>query len=331
MNIDIQAEALTPKRQTFSHVARRIGEGRAASRYEEATYDVQPVVNFHYRPLYAPEFEIYDSRRTSVVMRDWYMFRDPRQLYYATYNMSRAAMQQDFDSKFAFVEKAGLLGALSAEQRDGIASYLVPMRHYEWGANINCQMVADAGYGTQITSAAAFCGMDRLGLSQALSRVGLLLDPTAKLLDRGRADWLEAQSWQGVRHALEDSFVVQDWFETFVAQFLALDGVLHPLVFGTFGAALQSQGTTAIAMLSDFPQAWFADNARWVDAVVKAAAAESDANRQALSRWFAAWSQRAAQAATPLAERVLGSQGRGAVQDALAALAGRAAGLGLST
>ena len=74
MNIDIQAEALMPKRQTFSDIARGIGEGRAASRYEEATYDVQPTVNFHYRPLYAPQFEIYDARRTAIAMNDWYVF-----------------------------------------------------------------------------------------------------------------------------------------------------------------------------------------------------------------------------------------------------------------
>ncbi len=330
MNIDIQSEALAPRRQTFSHVARRIGEGRAASRYEEATYDVQAVTNFHYRPLYAPQFAIFDSARTRIAMADWYVFKDPRQLYYATYNMSRAAMQQDFDSKFAFVEKSRLLAAMAPEWREKVAAYLVPMRHYEWGANMNCQMVADVGYGTQITSAASFCGMDRLGLSQALSRIGLLLDPSAGLLDRSRAEWLEAPAWQGVRHALEDSFVLQDWFELFVAQFLALDGVLHPLLFQAFDAAGQARGATAVSMLSEFPQAWYADNARWVDAVIKPAAAESDANRQLLSEWFGTWSRRAAEAAAPLAERVLGADGANAAQEVLAALNQRAAGLGLA-
>jgi hypothetical protein len=34
---------------------------------------------------------------------------------------------------------------------------------------------------------------------------------------------------------------------------------------------------------------WFADTSRWIDAVVKIAAAESDANRALLSRWFVDW------------------------------------------
>ncbi|MGX1691306.1 MULTISPECIES: hypothetical protein [Brevundimonas] len=71
MNIDLKAEAITPRRHTFSHIARRFGVDKPASRYEEATFDVQPMVNFHYRPTYSPQFELYDARRTRIVMNDW--------------------------------------------------------------------------------------------------------------------------------------------------------------------------------------------------------------------------------------------------------------------
>ncbi len=37
--------------------------------------------------------------------------------------------------------------------------------------------------------------------------------------------------WQELRHAVEDMLVTQDWFELFVAQNLALDGLLYPLVY----------------------------------------------------------------------------------------------------
>ena len=58
-------------RHTFSHVARFLGGDKPASRYQEATIGLQPEVNFHYRPLWQPEFELYDKRRTTVVMKDW--------------------------------------------------------------------------------------------------------------------------------------------------------------------------------------------------------------------------------------------------------------------
>lgn len=34
MSIDIKSVSIKPKRETFGHVARRIGEGKSASRYE---------------------------------------------------------------------------------------------------------------------------------------------------------------------------------------------------------------------------------------------------------------------------------------------------------
>jgi len=52
-------------RHTFSHVR---GSSAATSRfaYQEATIGMQPEVNFHYRPLWQPEFELYDKHRTGV-------------------------------------------------------------------------------------------------------------------------------------------------------------------------------------------------------------------------------------------------------------------------
>ena len=48
MQIDIKTSAVEQVRQTFSHVARRLGADKPASRYQEATFDLQPEVNFHY-------------------------------------------------------------------------------------------------------------------------------------------------------------------------------------------------------------------------------------------------------------------------------------------
>jgi len=87
MQIDIKTSTVQQVRQTFSHVARRLGADKPASRYQEATLELQPEVNFHYRPLWEPEFEIYDKGRTAIVMSDWYAFKDPRQYYYGTYTM----------------------------------------------------------------------------------------------------------------------------------------------------------------------------------------------------------------------------------------------------
>ena len=89
MNIDLQARAIQPLRQTFARVAAYTGD-KTASRYQEATLGVQPTANFQYRPTWEPEFELFDTGRTAVKMADWYALRDPRQFYYANWTMARA-------------------------------------------------------------------------------------------------------------------------------------------------------------------------------------------------------------------------------------------------
>lgn len=331
MNLDIKAENLTPRRSTYAHVARRYGDDRPASRYDEATYDLQATTNFHYRPLWQPEYEIFDVRRTAVVMEDWYAFSDPRQYYYATYNINRANMNAAADRAFEFVADRGLVARIDPAWLDTVRHYLIPLRHFEWAADLNSLRITDWGYGTRVTSAAMFAAADRLGMAQLLTRISLVLDDNDEAgLTTARNAWLEAADWQGVRRMVEDTLVVQDWFETFMAQYVAADGILHPLVYGTFDDAGLEKGATAVSMMCEFMVDWMKDNVRWVDALVQVAASESEANAELLSGWYRTWRDRAVDAATPLATTVLGDAGPSAVATIREGLDARMTGLGLT-
>src|SRR5487761_2257372 len=107
MNIDLQAREIKPLRNTYAHVAKYIGDDKPASRYQEATYGAQPSANFHYRPTWDPEHEIFDASRSAIVLADWYVLKDPRQFYYATWTMTRARQQDAMESNFQFVETRG--------------------------------------------------------------------------------------------------------------------------------------------------------------------------------------------------------------------------------
>lgn len=308
MQVDIKTSDIRPVRQTFSNVARRFGGDKPASRYQEATLDMQPTANFHYRPLWQPEFAVYDKGRTAVVMADWYAFKDPRHFYYGAYTSTRAKQQEGMDRQFEFVEKRGLLGSLDAETRESIQQVLVPLRHYEWGANTNNCYCVSYGYGTAITQACMFATMDRLGLAQVVSRIGLLLDGNqGATLDAGKVAWLSAPAWQGVRRVMENLFVTKDWFEVYVAQNLVFDGLLLPLVNRHYVAALSPRTGNALAMLTDFSNDWADETARWVDATVKTAADESPANARQLSAWYLAWRDEIVRALDPLATLALGA------------------------
>ena len=64
----------------------------------------------------------------------------------------------------------------------------MPLRHYEWGANMNHSYCCGYGYGTAVTQPFIFAAMDRLGIAQYLSRIGLQLDDNSGVCVR---------RWQG--------------------------------------------------------------------------------------------------------------------------------------
>ena len=330
MNIDLQAREITPLRNTFAHVAKYIGTEKAASRYQEATLGAQPSANFQYRPTWDPEHELFDASRSQVVLADWYVLRDPRQFYYANWTMTRARQQDAVESNFQFVESRRMLPMMTDALRDKTLQVLMPLRHAAWGANMNNSSIGAYGYGTAFTAPAMFHAMDNLGIAQYLTRLGLAMaEPEA--LEVGKQAWLNDPHWQGLRRYVEDTLVLKDPFEMFIAQNLASDGLLYPLIYTHFvDDHVALQGGTAVAMLTNFMPEWFDESSRWVDAVTKVAAAESDANRALITRWVAEWSDRAQAALAPVAELALGTHGAAALGEVCEQFAARCKKLGVS-
>lgn len=307
MQIDLRTVSIQPQRQTFDHLARRFGD-KPASRYQEGSYDLQAAENLHYKPLWDPQQALYDAGITRIVMRDWYALKDPRQFYYNTYTLTRARQQETTEANFGFVESRGLASSLPEEVRDLALRLLVPLRHAAWGANQNNSFICGYGYGVTFTQPCMYHAMDNLGIAQYLSRLGMLLGGV-EALDDGKRAWISAAAWQPLRRYVEDCLVLRDPFELFVAQNVALDGLLYPLIYERLvDDYLSSRGGSAVAMLTQFMSDWFAETRKWVDATLKIAAAESEHNRALLQEWIQAWISRAASALVPLVELALKDQ-----------------------
>jgi phenol hydroxylase P1 protein len=322
MQIDLRTVSITPLRQTYNHIAERLGADKPASRYIEGTMNVQPDANFHYRPTWDPQHELFDPRRTRLVMRDWYALKDPRQFYYGAYTQARARMQEVAEADFEFVEERGLADRYDDAARRKALDFYVPLRHVAWGANMNGAYQCAYGYGTAITQPCLYAGMDQLGIAQYLTRLGLLLGNQGEL-EAGKQAWLQAPAWQGLRRLVEDTWVLKDWFELFVAQNLVLDGVLFALAYKEVDQVLSEQAGPVVSMLTRFQAEWGQDANKWVDAVMKVAAAESPENKELLSHWHAHWRGRVQQALAPIAELALGADGADALARSVAAVDGR--------
>lgn len=289
MQIDIKTSGVKPIRNTYAYVEKRFGD-KPASRYQEASYDIQEEVNFHYRPLWQPEHEIFDTDRTVIKMQDWYALKDPRQFYYGTYTQTRARQQDVLESNFNFVEKNHVLNTISSELLKKAEKLLIPLRHYEWGANMNNSFITGYAYGATLTNATMFATMDRLGSAQYITRIGLLLDGNqGTSLERAKTAWMDEPAWQSLRENIENMFVLKDWYELFVAQNLVFDGYIYPLVKHIIDRDLVAQGASAISLLTAFMSEWFEETQPWVNSVIKTTALESDANHQQIMQWIEKW------------------------------------------
>ncbi|MFP6682674.1 MAG: phenol hydroxylase, partial [Gammaproteobacteria bacterium] len=129
MTIDLKTTSIDPLRKTFDHIAAKIGSKNTATRYQEAVWGLQPIVNQHYRPTWDPDKTLYDTSRTSIFMEDFDDLIDPRQYYYGTWTIQRGKQQHSQEKNFSLVESRGLLNGLDAEWKGKIRRLVIPLRH----------------------------------------------------------------------------------------------------------------------------------------------------------------------------------------------------------
>jgi phenol hydroxylase P1 protein len=329
---ELRTQVIEPPRKTFTHLVTRYGD-RPASRYEEGSIDIQAKENFHYRPLWDPTHEIYDETYSAFRLTDAYSFTDPRQFYYAPYVTSRASMADAVASTLDYLDSRDLLGRLPAAWSSVLGELVVPLRHYESGAQMVSCDIARFGFGTTITQCAAYAAFDRIGNAQALSRVGIALGGgTAELLGDAKTRWVEDAALQGVRRYIEELFLEKDWGKALVR----LD-VMDRLVYGLFFAHLDDAaiegGAGSYSLIAQHQSHWFKDQRKWVDALYKAWATDAEtgaANKELLAATTAEALTAALDAMAPVAARADELVGAGAaaaldasatsVRDAVAAL-----------
>lgn len=285
MNYELRQQVIEPGRATFQHLVDRYGD-RPASRYQEASVDVQPRENFHYRPLWDPEHEIYDPDFSTLRLDDPYSFTDPRQYYYATYTAARAAQQDAFSRTLDYLDAKNLWSTMPSSWSAVIASVLVPLRHYESGAELVFAAGSRFAYGTTIEQCCSYAAFDRIANAQMLSRIGLGLDGgLTNVLTTAKAAWLDAPYLQGLRRSVEEILVEADWAVAVTALDM-IDSLLYPLLYNSLDEIALLSGGGAYSLIAQHFAGWWSDHRRWLDALYGAWTSDATyggANRAALS------------------------------------------------
>lgn len=269
MQFELRTQVIEPQRKTFQNLIDRYGD-RPASRYEEGTIDLQPMANYHYKPLWAPDKEIYSPEFSVLKLKDPYSYVDPRQYYYAPYVTARADMHEAFGSTLTYLEKRGMFDRLPAGWHSLFSDLVLPLRHYESAAQMISASASRYGWGTTITQCFGYAAFDRIGNAQILSRVGIALGGgTAEPLDLAKVTWLEDPAFQPLRKFVEETLVEQDWGKAMVALDVA-DQVIYGLFYAALDDAALMGGAGSYSLVAQHLSGWFADQRRWFDALYKA-------------------------------------------------------------
>ncbi|HKX66506.1 MAG TPA: hypothetical protein VJN29_04720 [Intrasporangium sp.] len=305
MQYELRTQVIEPQRKTFDHLVARFGD-RPASRYEEGSFDIQARENFQYRPVWDPTKDIYDEAFSVLRLTDPYSFTDPRQYYYAPYVTSRAAMADAFGATLSYLESRDLLERLPDAWKDLLAQLVIPLRHYESGAQLISTAAARFGFGTTITQCAAYAAFDRIGNAQIISRLGISLDGgTAGLLEDAKRAWVEDEALQGLRRLVEETIIEKDWALALIALDVT-DQLLYRLLFSHLDEAALTGGAPAYSLAAQHLTDWFKDQRRWLDALYRVWVADPELgtiNADIIASTVASAVDRAVTALRPLAAR----------------------------
>lgn len=335
MQFELRTQVIEPQRKTFQHLVDRYGD-RPASRYEEGTIDLQATANYHFRPLWGPELDIYSPDYSLLKLTDAYAYTDPRQFYYAPYVTSRADLHESFATTLTYLEKRGMFERLPATWHSLFAEVVLPMRHYEAAAQMISSHAARFGWGTTITQCAAYAAFDRVGNAQLLSRAGIsFAGGTADTLAAAKQLWIEDPSLQPLRRFAEETLVERDWGLAMVRLDVA-DQLLFQLLYTHLDDAAIGAGAGAYSLVAQHLSGWFTDQRRWLDALYKAWVADPDHGADNLATLRSTVTGALADAAAALqpladkADELVGAGSRQALAAAVDQTRSHLAGLGIT-
>ena len=217
---------------------------------------------------------------------------------------------------------------LTEKKKKKIITCLLPFRYVEQTANLHMMSGSAYGYGTVITQACIYAAMDRLGMAQYLSRIGLLIDGnTGESLQQAKDCWMNDTTWQPLRILCEQRLTEQDWFKLYVLQTLLIDSLMQELVYGELDQWLVEHGARDVAMLTEFMKDCLTDLRKWSDPVLKTAIAESEENKILIQGWIDTLLPQVTEAFSAWATTALGTA---SIDNGLAVIAERSKKTGLT-
>jgi len=309
MGYELRTQNIEPLRNSYQSVIDRFGD-KPASRYQEATFEIQQTGGFHYRPLWDPQHEIYDPDYSALKLTDPYDYTDPRQYYYHPFVDARAELYEGFGADLKYIESRDLFSRLPENWHGMVVNTLIPLRHYEGAAQMISINACRFAWGSTISTPMALAALDRLGNAQMLSMIGLAMGGgSGDKLAEAKRNWLENPYMQGLRQLVEEALIAPDWADGLLALEL-VDAQLYPLLYQHCDERALLRGAMAYSLVAQHFNKWYTDQKKWLTPLLKAWAGDpqyGDANRKALGAIVDRWYPQAQEAVHILAEDIEGN------------------------
>jgi phenol hydroxylase P1 protein len=225
---------------------------KTKNEYEDVTLNLQTYVHMHYRHIFDErDFDIYDPRYTRVKCSNWESFRDPKKFWYTTYVSNRKKMAEEVENGFSYANELGVIENLSPQWVDAVRDLYTPLRHLEYGENVQMQHVIRYALGTAIEQCATYQAFDKTGRAQWISQWAMNMEEHhGDFLKHGKEVLLNESAYQPLRRYVEEVLATDDWAEVLVAENLTLDLLLGNLMYREFNKEAIKNGDTHLSLLN---------------------------------------------------------------------------------
>jgi len=225
---------------------------KTKNEYEDVTVRQQPYVHMHYRHIFDErDYDIYDPRYTRLKSSDWEAYRDPKKFWYTTYVNNRKKMAEEVENAFNYANELGVIENLSPEWIDALRDLYTPLRHIEYGENVQMQHVIRYALGSAIEQCATYQAYDKTGRAQWISQWAMnMQEHHGDFLTHGKQVLLNEPAFQPLRRYVEEVLVTDDWAEVLVAENLTLDLLLGNLMYREFNKEAIKQGDTHLSIMN---------------------------------------------------------------------------------
>ncbi len=225
---------------------------KTRNEYEEVTLRQQTYLHFQYRSNYDDrDYELYDPRYTRVKSSNWEGFRDPKRFWYTTYVSNRRKMAEEVENGFSYATELDVVRNLPDNWVNALRDLYTPLRHLEYGENLQMQHVVRYALGTPIEQCATFQAFDKTGRAQWISLWAMNMEEYhGDFLKHGKQVLMNEPAFQPLRKYVEEILVTDDWAEVIVAENLTLDLLLGNLMYNKFNNEAIKVGDTHLSILN---------------------------------------------------------------------------------